>query len=717
MKFTLSASILLSFILSPLSSFAISNSSTVFEPSSCPIETNLSTHLISEINSRVDGVTASDTTKKIFTSSNFTTQTYARNPNVWTNRISPIDLTGLSPWNTTGANTRAGTLISPRHVAFANHYQISDGATLVFVGSDNSVATRTLIAKTSVAGTDITIGVLNEDVPVGITHYPIISKTNFDNYLSTVQVPMLVLDQEEKALVNDITFISNSVHHSTPSGSSPRFPFNEVLIGGDSGNPGFVIIDGKPVLVLTHLGSGLGPNYGSYLSEINSIMNSLGGGYDTSSYNLSCFNKRPSIANPLANFSVEEGSSLNTVVGTVTASDDNVGDTLSYSITSGNTNNVFSINSSGSILVASSTGINFQLKSVYALGVSIADDASTPLTTSTSVIINVTNVLDVPTITSFNFSVDENISTETLIGTLSYFSDATSTPSFQKLSGSSAFSIDVDTGGIYLEAGNSLDFETQNSYTIVSEISDENGTSTAEILISVNDKNESPSITSTSFSVVDSASVGTNVGTIEVVDVDVGDSFISSILSGNVQNAFSIDIFTGHITVNNSSAIDRSVRTSITLLVRVQDTRVPYLSDTQSVLVTITPKPSGGGGGGGGGRGSSSSVTTQKTTPPNTVSNTSPLVPRPTPNIFSYYAYTRNLTVGDSGEDVKQLQTILNSQGFTVATTGAGSPGNETSMFGGLTRAALARFQVAKGIVPAVGYFGPVTRGSIGSAR
>jgi hypothetical protein len=37
----------------------------------------------------------------------------------------------------------------------------------------------------------------------------------------------------------------------------------------------------------------------------------------------------------------------------------------------------------------------------------------------------------------------------------------------------------------------------------------------------------------------------------------------------------------------------------------------------------------------------------------------------------------------------------------------------ETDVFGALTRAALARFQAANNIVPAAGYFGPLTRAFI----
>jgi len=44
--------------------------------------------------------------------------------------------------------------------------------------------------------------------------------------------------------------------------------------------------------------------------------------------------------------------------------------------------------------------------------------------------------------------------------------------------------------------------------------------------------------------------------------------------------------------------------------------------------------------------------------------------------------FNRNLTVGSVGSDVKCLQVLLNTNGFKVATTGAGSPGAETSTFG-----------------------------------
>src|SRR5690349_15661057 len=64
----------------------------------------------------------------------------------------------------------------------------------------------------------------------------------------------------------------------------------------------------------------------------------------------------------------------------------------------------------------------------------------------------------------------------------------------------------------------------------------------------------------------------------------------------------------------------------------------------------------------------------------------------------SGFVFTRDLTVGSTGQDVQMLQKFLNSKGFVIATTGAGSPGQESTYFGALTKSALAAYQAAKGI-------------------
>lgn len=61
----------------------------------------------------------------------------------------------------------------------------------------------------------------------------------------------------------------------------------------------------------------------------------------------------------------------------------------------------------------------------------------------------------------------------------------------------------------------------------------------------------------------------------------------------------------------------------------------------------------------------------------------------------SCFTFTMNHRQGSTGGEVMQIQKFLNSHGFTVSTSGAGSAGNETSYFGAATKAAVIKFQNA----------------------
>ncbi|MGE5541277.1 MAG: peptidoglycan-binding domain-containing protein [Bacillota bacterium] len=70
--------------------------------------------------------------------------------------------------------------------------------------------------------------------------------------------------------------------------------------------------------------------------------------------------------------------------------------------------------------------------------------------------------------------------------------------------------------------------------------------------------------------------------------------------------------------------------------------------------------------------------------------------------------FTRDLTMGSRGTDVTALQSWLISKGFSI-------PAGPTGYFWTQTRAAVAAYQASRGIVPAVGYFGPITRARVAS--
>lgn len=75
-------------------------------------------------------------------------------------------------------------------------------------------------------------------------------------------------------------------------------------------------------------------------------------------------------------------------------------------------------------------------------------------------------------------------------------------------------------------------------------------------------------------------------------------------------------------------------------------------------------------------------------------------------------SFGRTLDLGVTGEDVRCLQIFLNDAGFTVADSGPGSAGNETTRFGELTTAAVLKWQTAIKVPGANGVFGPASQGA-----
>lgn len=63
------------------------------------------------------------------------------------------------------------------------------------------------------------------------------------------------------------------------------------------------------------------------------------------------------------------------------------------------------------------------------------------------------------------------------------------------------------------------------------------------------------------------------------------------------------------------------------------------------------------------------------------------------------FIFTKFLKTGSVDNEVLELQKFLNANNFVLALTGPGSVGNETTKFGSLTRQAVIKFQISRGLV------------------
>ena len=210
------------------------------------------------------------------------------NTNCW---AYSIDTSCASMWNSYSQNLRAGTAVSRRHVLVATHYPLWADVELVFCGNDGSICTNKIVASKAVGDTDITVVLLQNELPSNVTPAMILP-SNYEFYLNTARyLPCILINQHESILVQEVNSLTTyrNGNTTTPqvSGLSPccgmRSNWYEPTIDHDSGSPRFLVVGNRVVLLnLTWYGPN-SPGYGSFVTSckdsIQSVMDELCLGY------------------------------------------------------------------------------------------------------------------------------------------------------------------------------------------------------------------------------------------------------------------------------------------------------------------------------------------------------------------------------------------------------------------------------------------------------
>ncbi|WP_170915459.1 cadherin domain-containing protein [Microcystis aeruginosa FBCC-A68] len=269
---------------------------------------------------------------------------------------------------------------------------------------------------------------------------------------------------------------------------------------------------------------------------------------------------------------VPENSLLNTLVGTITATDaDN--NPLTYSITAGNPNldgdgiSAFTINNNGQIRVADPDDIDFETNPNNPLTVTVSDGS---LTDTAIITVNLTDVNETPNsppvANDATFSLVKTSPVNTTVGTVTATDPDNNPLTYSITAGNldsdadniKAFSIN-NSGVITVADPDDISSQT-NPFNLTVTVSDGNLNDTAAITVNLtNPVNRPPVVNDAVFSISKTSPNGTVVGTINATDPD-NNPLTYSITAGNPDTdgdtikAFAISN-TGVITVTDTNDV------------------------------------------------------------------------------------------------------------------------------------------------------------------
>lgn len=179
-------------------------------------------------------------------------------------------------------------------------------------------------------------------------------------------------------------------------------------------------------------------------------------------------------------FTVPENRPYLNTVGTVIASDIDVGQTLTYEIIAGNDNNAFGISyplySPGTLHVNNPAALSVQPNRQFVLTVRVTDSGTPALSDTAFITINVTNGNGVPSVgllfgSPFNLVENTSTSSRVYMDTIVVTDEGLGTNSLS-LSGADAGFFELDSSDLYLKAGTALNYNLKSQYVVTISVDD-----------------------------------------------------------------------------------------------------------------------------------------------------------------------------------------------------------------------------------------------------
>lgn len=432
--------------------------------------------------------------------------------------------------NQINENAAAGTV-----VGVTTFSQDADGSTNTITYTlDDDAGGR--FAIDAVTGVVTTTGAINFET-VGATLNITTRATSADNSTATRNFAITVNDQNDNAPVvtSQQTFLTSEF--ATAGTSVGLISATDVDTVGTlsgwsivSGNTDdiFAIDDNTGELIVSDT-----TNLNFESVSVYSLLLTVADGMNTSApQNITIAivdqNDAP-VLTTIGPFNVNENSVNGTTVGLASASDEDIGDSLTYTLLN-NTGSAFGIDSAnGQITVADASLLDFEVATSHILTVNVEDPGGLSDTQTITVRINDVNEAPVD-IRLTGGTVDENSAVGTPVASVAGTDvDAGDSLTFQLIeSANGRFAVDLNSGLITVASDGLLNFEDAPSHTVTVQSTDSGGLSRDEsFVITVNDVNEAPEARDDEFEGRQMEALEVAAGLITANDFDVDGNAIS----------------------------------------------------------------------------------------------------------------------------------------------------------------------------------------------